>query len=371
VVATGALLLVAPGDDVGRASRAAGSGCKTNYDYAGVQNAAARSGIRANLTTVQKPQVKQGHVGGWVGVGGPGLGPNKTDEWMQAGYSAFDTGEAEVYYEVALPDKAPKYYTVVAKLSPSAKNLVSVLEVGGKNGSWRVWLNNKAVSAVTALPQSHGKFDPQAIGETWNGGTSKCNVWGYGFGGVQVAASPGGSWQNGKAGYKWQNEQQALQKTSPNSFNARSTAAARVATADQPPLLGQLASSLLGHTVDARCVQQSAPAIMRPAGTLLLSRTVCEILLGYAVAQPHAPKPGTGPGLQVAETVLGYLRGIARSSTAAAAQVDCTAVARFFARTMRRLGATSGEAVALRRALLRARATLRPPLSLPPNCPIH
>jgi hypothetical protein len=290
---------------------------------------------------------------------------------MQIGYSGFDTGVAQVYYEVALPNKPPRYYTVVARLLPSAKNLLSVLEVGSKRGSWRVWLNNKAVSPVTALPQSHGRFAPQAIGETWNGGTTKCNVWGYGFGAVQVAAAPGGSWQQGKAGFKWQNRQQVLVKTSSNSFNARSAADAAAAPADQPPLLGELASSLLGRTVHARCVRQHTPAREQPAGTLLLSRDVCEILLGYAVAQPSGPKAGSTAALEFAETALGFLRGVARSRGATGPGVDCTAVARFFAPAMRRLGATSSEALALRGVLLRARARLTPPLSLPPSCPIR
>jgi hypothetical protein len=234
-----------------------------------------------------------------------------------------------------------------------------------------VWLNNKAVSPVTALPKSHGRFAPQAIGETWNGATNKCNVWGYGFGAVQVAAKPGGSWQNGKAGYKWQNRQQVLVKTSSNSFNARSAGSATAIPADQPPLLGELASSLVGRTVHARCVKQDTAARVQPAGTLLLSRTVCEVLLGYAVAQPHGPKAGSAAGLEFAETAFGFLRDIARSGQAAGARADCTAVARFFARAMHRLGATPSEALALRDALLRARSHLSPPLSVPPGCPIR
>src|SRR5262249_18829640 len=148
VVAATSLALVASGAVAGRAAQLGSSACKTNYSYAGVQNSGTRSGIRANLATVQKPDVKVGHVGGWVGVGGPGLGPNGTDEWMQSGYAAFQGGTAQIYYEVALPNKPPTYHTIAAKLSPSAKNLVSVLEIGNKHGSWRVWLNNKAVSPV-------------------------------------------------------------------------------------------------------------------------------------------------------------------------------------------------------------------------------
>jgi hypothetical protein len=372
VVAAAALALLAVGHESGRAARLASAGCKRNYDYTGVQNAAPSSGIRAYLTTTTTPDVKAGHVAGWVGVGGPGLGPNGTDEWLQTGYSGFDTGEAQVYYEVALPNEPPAYHTVVATLSPSAKNLVTVLEVAGRQGSWQVFMNNKPVSPVITLPKSHGEFEPQALGETWNGGTTDCNVWGYGFGDVQVAAKPGGSWAPGKAGYRWENTQQQSVKTSSDSFTARSTASASVSEVErEPPLLGHghLASKLVGRKVDTECVPQNSSARFQ-TDTLYLSSNTCAVLLGYAIAQPRAPKPGTATGLQVAETALGVLRAIAGASGAAPARVDCRAVGLFY-RAFRGLGATSGEALALRSSLLQAGPRLSPPLSLPPSCPIH
>jgi hypothetical protein len=278
VVAAAALALLAAGHESGRAARLASAGCKRNYDYTGVQNAAPSSGIRAYLTTTTTPEVNAGHVAGWVGVGGPGLGPNGTDEWLQTGYSGFDTGEAQVYYEVALPNKPPAYHTVVATLAPSAKNLVTVLEVAGRQGSWQVFMNNKPVSPVISLPKSHGK-------------------------------------------------------------------------------------------VDTECVRQSQSARFQ-TDTLYLSSNTCAVLLGYAIAQPRAPKPGTATGLQVAETALGVLRAIAGASGGAPARVDCRAVGLFY-RALRGLGATSGEALALRSSLLQAGPQLSPPLSLPPSCPIH
>jgi hypothetical protein len=305
VLATVVLFMV--GDGAVWASRFAADGCERDYDYSGVQNATASSGIRAYLRTVKRPDVKAGHVAGWVGVGGPGLGPNKTDEWVQVGYSAFPTGETQVYYEVAQPDKPPTYHTVVASLPPNAKNQLSVLELGGKPGSWQVLLNDKAVSPVISLPESHGRFAPQALGETWNAGTTKCNVYGYGFGDVQVASKPGGSWVPAKAGYKWNNAQQQSVKTATGSFTARSIASASVAGARrEPPLLGHghLASELIGHKVDTQCVPQSRQARFE-TNTLFLSSHTCAVLLGYAIAQPRAPKAGTAPAFQVATTALG------------------------------------------------------------------
>jgi hypothetical protein len=228
VAAVGTLFLLSVEAAPGRASGSADSSCPKDYTYTGVQNEHPASGIRAYLSTVRPPDVTAGFAAGWVGVGGPGLGPGKTDEWVQAGYVSFATGEAQVYYEVTVPNESPKYHTVVATLSPAARNLVSVLEVAGQPGTWRVWLNNQPVSPLIALPGSHGRFAPQAIGENWNSGTGKCNVYGFGFGNVQVARQPGGGWQNVKAGYVFRSDQFASSKTAAASFVARSTASAAV-----------------------------------------------------------------------------------------------------------------------------------------------
>jgi hypothetical protein len=309
----------AAGVDAGHSTRLAGAGSKRNYDYTGVQNVAPTSGIRAYLTTVKAPDVKEGHVAGWVAVGGPGLGPNGTDEWVQVGYSGFQTGETQIYYEVALPNKPPMYHTVVAQLSPSARNLVTVLEVAQGQGRWQVSVDDKPVSPVITLPQRHDKFSPQALGETWNGGTTACNVWGSGFGDVEVAARQGGGWTLGKAGYRWNNAQQQSVKSSSGSFTARSTASAAAAADAEPPLLGHghLASKLIGHRVDTRCVAQDRAARAEPDVLFLSRTTTCATLLRYAIAQPRGPKADTAAGRQVAVTALGVLRVIAREGGAA------------------------------------------------------
>jgi hypothetical protein len=146
----------------------------------------------------------------------------------------------------------------------------------------------------------------------------------------------------------------------------RSAASARTTAIDQPPLLGKLTSALLGRPVTARCAAQQEPAREQPAGVMRLSKSVCQVLVGYAVAEPWAPKANTAAGLEVAENALGYLRGISRAGLAP--RVDCRAVG-FLYRTLRGLGATQGQAVALRNMLLRARSRVSPPLSLPAAAP--
>ena len=348
----------------------AAASCKKNYAYAGAQDAMQRSGIRANLSTSSPPAVKVGHVAGWVGVGGPGLGPGGSDEWLQAGYSALEGGTAEIYYELALPDKPAEYHTIKDRLSSSEKHLVSVLEVKGKNGSWKVWLDDKAVTQAISLPKSHGRFVPQAIAETWNAGTTKCNHYAYRFDKIQIAKAPGGSWGAPKGGYVWKDAQNIAKKTSKNSFDARSTAALAATPSRQPPLLGALASRLAGRTLTAVCVAQRVPVREHPPGRLLLSNTVCRRLLGYALAQPHGPSADSRAGFALAVTMFGFLRGVANAARARADRVDCRAFNLAY-RAARVLGATRTQALGFRQALLQNRARLSPALSFHRGCRFH
>jgi hypothetical protein len=349
------------------------TGCKMNYDYAGVQQGGPGAGIQVQLANMRTPDVNaNGHVAGWVGVGGPGLGPNGTDEWVQVGYAGFAGGNTQIYYEVAQPNIAPQYHQVNADVPLNAKYLMAVSEV--QKNSWQVSLNGKPVSPLISLPSSDGKFSPQAIGETWNGGTTICNSYSYGFGNYQVAQKPGSSWIAGKAGFKWQNKQQQLVTKSPNSFvaqsavggAARATAGVTAAAATdwEPPIIGGIASSMLGHTVTTRCVPQ-AQAVTAQPGTILVSDKICATMIGYAVAEPRVPAPYSPGGLQFATAALDFLRGIAKASGTTFPNVDCGALTRFY-QALRPLGATSGQAAALRKYLLHASI----PLYLP-HCPVH
>src|ERR1035437_8917288 len=75
------------------------------YAYAGVEGLETTSGISATITELAEPQVLDGHVAAWVGVGGQGLGPNYTDEWLQVGISEQYGEPSQLYYEAVLPGK--------------------------------------------------------------------------------------------------------------------------------------------------------------------------------------------------------------------------------------------------------------------------
>jgi hypothetical protein len=347
-------------------SPAAAPACKTGYAYAGAEESRTRAGIRASIGTVSAPKVESGHVAGWVGVGGPNAGPGGAAEWLQAGYSGFDTGQAEIYYEVGVPGKQPTYHTIEAGLRPTEHHLVSVLETRGKAGTWRVWVDDEPASQAFALVGSHGRLVPQAIGEDWRG-SRRCNHFEYSFTRIQVAAAPGGAWAAPRRGYTYRSVGYRATKTGPASFVARSLAAAGTA---EPPLLGAIARKLSGRQLTAGCARQSAASRESPSGRLLLAEILCETLVGYAVAEPWVPKARSAPGFAVAKNGLFFLRGVARSGHVTAANVDCRAVGWFY-RVFRRLGATPAQALALRAELLRRRGSIVPKLVLSRSCPIR
>jgi hypothetical protein len=204
-------------------ARVAKAECKPNYDYAGVQEATATSGIRAMVTTVSPPVIRAGHVGAWIGVGGPRLGPSGSDEWFQVGYASFDSGQTEIYYELTEPGRPTIYHTVKDAIVVGESHLLSVLEVRGRPGSWRAWVDATPVSPVVALAQSHSRFAPLAVGETWNAGTRQCNRYGYRFSRLRVARSPGGSWARSTPGHVWHDRENELVRLAPDSFVAQTT----------------------------------------------------------------------------------------------------------------------------------------------------
>jgi hypothetical protein len=196
------------------AGRALACGNSSGYSYAGVGASSPGYGISATITPLDAFDVLNGHVAGWVGVGGPGEGPNGTNEWLQIGYSGYPsiTG-SDVYYEVALPGRVPTYHQVAAALPVGTVAEVAVLEIRNRPNWWRVWLNHKPVSRPIRLPESHDRWSPIATAESWDGGTGgACNTFLYRFRHVSIAHAPGGGWHQLTGGYPIQNAVTRIQR---------------------------------------------------------------------------------------------------------------------------------------------------------------
>ena len=193
LLVTGAVAAVA----LGGAARALACGNSGGYSYAGLAAPTSAFGISAVITPLDAFDVFTGHVAGWVGVGGPGEGPNGTDEWLQIGLSGFPgIFGSDIYYEVAMPGRIPTYHQVAANLPVGTVAKVTVLEIHNRPNWWRVWLNHQPVSPPIRLPDSHNRWTPIATAESWDGGTGgACNTFLYRFRHVSIAHAAGGGWQ--------------------------------------------------------------------------------------------------------------------------------------------------------------------------------
>ncbi len=217
-----AVARVAPAEG-GRSSGAcAGS---SEYAYAGFQSEHKAHGVSAGIVALDAPPVTDGHVGGWIGVGGVDAGPNGAAEWLQIGLASFSPDPSvRLYYELVVPGKDTKYVELEANVAPGEKHELAVLEMSKRNSWWRVWVDGKPASAPIFLPKSHGAWYPQAVAENWNGGTGTCNAYAYKFSNVRLAQTNGGSWKPLTDRYLFHDKGYRVVQTSrlPSSFVATS-----------------------------------------------------------------------------------------------------------------------------------------------------
>jgi hypothetical protein len=218
-------LVVTPAE--GGNTAATGCGVQT-FAYAGLEADRKAHGVSATLETTLPPAVTDGHVGGWVGVGGVSAGPGGVAEWLQAGLAAFTSDDtSQMYYEVTLPGSDPKYVQLAASVSTGVSHRFSVLEMNRRNNWWRVWVDGHPVSPPIHLPGSHGAWYPQAVAENWNGGNGACNTYSYRFRDVSLAGTNGGAWRPMRQSYTFQDPGYHVVpiSTTPRSFVAASLAA--------------------------------------------------------------------------------------------------------------------------------------------------
>ena len=204
-----------------RPADAASPSCSSSpYAYAGLFGRQKVGGVRATITAVTQPDVADGHVAGWVGVGGTNEGPNGRAEWIQVGLSGFSGGTSQLYYEVTQPGKSPSYTTVVDSVSPGESFAVAVVEIAGRANWWRVEVGGRVVSPAVLLPGRHGKWEATATSETWNGGTGACNGFSYRFSDVGAHSSAG--WRALGTASVLSDRGYGLQARTPSSFVAKS-----------------------------------------------------------------------------------------------------------------------------------------------------
>jgi hypothetical protein len=150
------------------------------------------------------PSVEAGHVAGWVGVGGPGQGANGEDAWIQAGIASLEGMDPVIYAEITQGSGAPDFFLVEEGVALGRPHKVAVLEMSGRPGWWRVWVDGQVVTDPVRLRGSSGRWAPIATAESWNAGTAACNAFGFRFERVSVSYGGGGSWRPFVSGHKFQ-----------------------------------------------------------------------------------------------------------------------------------------------------------------------
>jgi hypothetical protein len=164
------------------------------YSYAGVTATAAEAGISAGITATSQPQITTGHIAAWVGVGGMGLGPNGSNEWIQAGISAVPQQPTSLYVEVAQPGSAPRYHALPLALQIGRTYQVAVEESTTRANWWSVWVDGKQVTGKIFLPGSHDAWKPVATSESWDGGSPACNSFTFKFSNLESKTSTSPAW---------------------------------------------------------------------------------------------------------------------------------------------------------------------------------
>ncbi len=228
-IVAAALVTVAPAS--ARTQRSSSCGAGTNgsagYAYAGHQASSKAYGVKATITQTTAPSVAAGHVAAWVGVGGPGQGPNGETEWIQTGVATMPDTGSQVYAEITAPGKDPEYHTLADNVQVGESHEVAVLEVAGKPEWWRVWLDGKPATEPVYLPGSHKRWEPIVTAESYNNQQPICNSFGYRFQKVTVATSQGGAWKPFTPGYDFLDQGFTVKQIRPTT-----TTTSRALTAD-------------------------------------------------------------------------------------------------------------------------------------------
>jgi len=194
--------------------------CTRGYSYAGLYASSPAFGIAASLSMLEPPTVAGGHVAAWVGVGGPGLGPGGTDEWLQVGLASFaGSPQAQLYYELALPGQRPRYVELASGVRPGRVVRVGLLELPFSPGTWLV-VSPAGLAGPFYLPRSHAAWAPVATAESWTPEGSLCNGYAYRFGGVQLSSADS-RWRRLRQARTLQDPGAFVRRTSRATFTAR------------------------------------------------------------------------------------------------------------------------------------------------------
>lgn len=177
-------------------SRRVPESCWSGYSYNGVQSDATSFGLSGTITLLEPFVVASGHAAAWIGVGGLSMGPQGSDEWLQAGIARDAGGPDVLYYEFKRPDDEAATFVRLQTVRPGRAHSIVIYERARHPGTWRVAIDGVKVGDPIDLPGSHGRFEGVATAESWDGGEAgACNQYAVGFSGLAVRTQFAGTWR--------------------------------------------------------------------------------------------------------------------------------------------------------------------------------
>ncbi|HEY2436800.1 MAG TPA: hypothetical protein VGH93_06435 [Solirubrobacteraceae bacterium] len=159
------------------------------YSYGGAASRSPVAGVTAVVALLGVPHVRSGHVAGWVGVGGPGLGPGGADEWIQLGVSAFAGATTGTLYLEVERGAAYRYSSLAAGVAVGDRHRLAVSESPAREGWWQPAVDGSPVGPSVHLPGSHGNWPGQIVAESWSPESAACNGFAFSFTSLAVAGS--------------------------------------------------------------------------------------------------------------------------------------------------------------------------------------
>jgi hypothetical protein len=114
--------------------------------------------------------------------------------------------EPMLYAEITREGVDPEFLLLAESVQVGRTHKIAVLEMSGRAGWWRVWLDGEPATAPVRLHGSSGRWAPIATAESWNGRTAACNAFGFRFERVSISYGGGGSWRPFVSGHRFLDE---------------------------------------------------------------------------------------------------------------------------------------------------------------------
>ena len=118
--------------------------------------------------------------------------------------------EPFLYAEVAQEGSDPEFVLLAEGVQVGQSHRIAALEMSGRAGWWRVWVDGAPATAPVRLRGSSGRWAPIATAESWNGRSAACNSFGFRFERVSVSYGGGGSWRPFVSGHRFLDEDNEL-----------------------------------------------------------------------------------------------------------------------------------------------------------------